>query len=82
MKAPTGDLAEIKLRWKALNEYELRNDALHYIAGKNNNGKRVVLEHEVFDVVAHIHDTLLHAGKNKTFATINEKYHGITRNEV
>jgi len=32
---------------------ELCNDTLYFIAGKNNNGKRVVLEHDVFDVIAH-----------------------------
>jgi len=49
-------------------EYELHHNALYYIAGKNNCGKRVVLEHDVFDVIAHTHDVLLqlHAGKNKT----------------
>ena len=37
----------------------------------------MVLEHDVFDVIAHTHDMLLqlHAGKNKTYASINERYH-------
>jgi len=39
----------------------------------------VVLEYDVFDVIAHIHDVLLHAGKHKTDARIHEKYHGINR---
>ena len=35
---------------------------MHYlIAGENNNRKRVVLEHHVFDVTAHAHDMLPHA---------------------
>jgi len=42
----------------------------------------VVLEHDVCDVIAHTHSVLLHAGKNKTYASINEKYHGINRQEV
>ena len=72
----------MKLRSKALKKYELRNNTLYYIAGHNNYGRQVVLEHDVFDVIAHIHDVLLHAGKNKTYATISEKYHGINRDEV
>ena len=39
-----------------------------------DNGKRVVL---VLDAIARIHDTLLYAGKNKTYATISEKHHEI-----
>ena len=42
-------------QWKALNEYELRNDALDFITGKRNNGRRVVIERDVYDT--------LHAGK-------------------
>jgi len=42
----------------------------------------VVLEYDVFDVIAYIHDVLLHAGKNKTYASTNEKYHGINRQEL
>jgi len=37
----------------------------------------VVLEHGLFDVIAHTHDVLLqlYVGKNKTFASTNENYH-------
>jgi len=48
----------------------VRNDALYFIAGKKNDGKRMRLEHDVFDVIAHVHDAFLHAGKNKTNETI------------
>ena len=27
-----------------------------------------------FDVIAHVHDMLFHAEKNKTYTTINERY--------
>jgi len=37
----------------------------------------VVLERDVFDVITHVHDASLHVRKNKDYATINEKYHGI-----
>jgi len=52
------------------------------MARKDNRGQRVVLEHDVFYIIAHTHDVLLHAGKNKTYASTNEKYHGINRQEV
>jgi len=45
LKAPTGGSAAIKLRWGPLNEYELYNNALYFIDGRNNNGKRVVLDY-------------------------------------
>jgi len=51
-------MSAINLRSKALTEYELRHDALYYIAGKNNCGKLVVLEHDVFDVIVHTHNGL------------------------
>ena len=50
---------------------------LYFIASNNNNGRRVVLERDVFDVITHVHDASLHVRKNKDYATINEKYHGI-----
>ncbi|KAF8418147.1 hypothetical protein EV426DRAFT_577688 [Tirmania nivea] len=60
LKAAKGNTTEIKLRSKALKEYELRNNALYFTAGKNN--QRVVLKHDVFDVIAHTHDALMQAG--------------------
>ena len=35
--------------------------------------KRVVFDHDIFGVIAHVHGTLLHAAKNKMYSTI---YHG------
>ena len=37
----------------------------------------MVLEHDVFYVIAHTHDVLLqlHVGKNKIYVSINEKYY-------
>jgi len=81
LNAPNSDRSAIKRRSKALTEYEVPNDALYRISGKNNRGKRV-LEHGVFDIIAHTHDVLLHVGKNKTYARINEKYHGNNPKEV
>jgi len=67
-----------------LKEYELNHDALYCITGKYNCGERVVLEYDVFDVIAHTHDVLLqlNAGKNKTYASINERYHSINRKKL
>lgn len=48
----------IKRRWNVLKEYESCNDGLYFISGKNSNGKRVVLEYDVFNVIAHVHDAL------------------------
>jgi len=42
----------------------------------------VVLDHDVFDIIALVHNAPLDAGKNKTYATITEKYHGINQNKV
>jgi len=65
LKAPVYDLQAIKLRLKAVGECGLRNDALYFIAGKQNSGKGVVLKPDVFDVIAHMHGTLRH-GMNQS----------------
>jgi len=71
LRAPNDDMLAIQL---SLKEYELYHDALYCISGKYNCGERVVLEHDVFDVISHTYDMLLqlHAGKNKTYWSINK----------
>lgn len=44
--------------------------------------RRVVSEDEAFNVIVEAHTSLLHAGKNKTFSEVNDRYYGITREEV
>lgn len=44
--------------------------------------REVVGENQVFDVVRGAHLELAHAGKNKTFHTVNRRYYGITKEEV
>jgi len=50
---------------EGIKSIELRNVVLYFIASKNNNRKRVVLGLDVFDVIAHVRDALLHVRKNK-----------------
>ena len=38
--------------------WELRNNVLYFISGKNSYGKRAVQKHEVFNVIRHVHDVL------------------------
>ena len=44
---------------------------LYFIASKNNNGRRVVLQRDVFYAIAHVHNASLHVRKNKDYATFN-----------
>jgi len=39
---------------EGIKSIELRNDVLYFIASTNNNGKRVVLGLDVFDVIARL----------------------------
>ena len=39
-----------------LDEYELHNDAIYFIAGKENNERLVVLRYNAFHVIVHVHD--------------------------
>ena len=42
----------------------------------------MVPENEAFDTVANQHLQLLHAGKNKTWEAVQQKFYGITRADV
>ena len=44
--------------------------------------REAILDHYVFDKRVEVHTSLEHAGKNKIFADINEKYYNISRGEV
>ena len=60
-----GAIAETgPLIYQQLSDDGLRSDVpcSYFTTGKNNNGK---LEHDVFDVIAHIHNALLSIRKNK-----------------
>jgi len=51
---------------------------MYFIAGKSNDGKRVVLECDVSHI---LYDALLHAIKKIAYPTIYEQYHSITQSE-
>ena len=84
---PKPTAAERKTKCLALNEFETENGLLYKKLSvaqiqAQQARRQVILDHEDFDTIIDIHISLLHAGKNKTFAAINEQYYGISRDEV
>jgi hypothetical protein len=75
--------AESNLRHRALTEFELINRRLYRMPDKSHPESRyAVPESEAFNVITNEHLQLLHAGRDKVWATIQQKYYGINRNEV
>lgn len=74
---------ESSLKHRALTEFELQNNKLYRQSNaRHPNPRLVVPESEVFDTIANEHLQLLHAGRDKTWAAIQQKYYGINRQEV
>ncbi|KAF5120961.1 SCAN domain-containing protein 3 [Metarhizium anisopliae] len=74
---------ESRLKHRALSEFELINNRLHRRPdSKHPEPRYVVPENEAFDTIANQHLRLLHAGKNKTWEAVQQKFYGITRAAV
>ncbi|EXU94631.1 integrase core domain protein, partial [Metarhizium robertsii] len=74
---------ESRLKHRALSEFELINNRLHRRPdSKHPEPRYVVPENEAFDTIANQHLRLLHAGKNKTWEAVQQKFYGITRADV
>jgi transposase InsO family protein len=72
-----------RLKHRAHMEFQLVNNKLFRRPdSKFPNLRYTVPESEAFDTIANEHLQLLHTGYMKTWATIQQKYYGITRQEV
>ena len=75
-------------KWTALNEYVLDEQGTLFKLptikqlSSGMGQRKVVLEHEVYEIIYNMHIGLIHAGGDKTFKTINKQYYGIRRDEV
>jgi hypothetical protein len=74
---------ESRLKHRAIKEFQLMYNKLYRNPDIKFKALRyVVPESEAFDVIANEHLQLLHAGYIKTWAMVQQKYYGITRQEV
>jgi hypothetical protein len=72
-----------RLKHRAQMEFQLVNNKLFRRPdSKFLNPRYTVPESEAFDTIANEHLQLLHTGYIKTWAAIQQKYYGITRQEV
>jgi hypothetical protein len=72
-----------RLKHRAHTEFQLINNKLYRRPdSKFPNLRYTVPESEAFDIIANEHLQLLHAGYMKTWATIQQKYYGIKREEI
>ncbi|KIN03298.1 hypothetical protein OIDMADRAFT_53095 [Oidiodendron maius Zn] len=74
---------ESNLKHRALIEFELISNRLYRQGDKKYPDPRyVVPESEAFDTIVNENLQLLHAGRDKVWAAIQQKYYGITCSEV
>jgi hypothetical protein len=74
---------ESRLKHRALTEFQLINNKLYRLSDSRFPELRyVVPESEVFDIIAGIHQQLLHTGKNKIWEAIQRRFYGIKRQDV
>jgi hypothetical protein len=67
-----------------LQDYQVIDGLLYRQPEERNKTSRVCpREHEAFDLIVKEHASkLMHAGRDKTFAEVDRKYYGITKQEV
>ncbi len=63
-------------------EFELIRGQLWRKATEDEPSKYVVCTYESFEQIKAVHLELEHAGIDKTYGRINERYYGITKEEV
>ncbi|KFZ20383.1 hypothetical protein V502_03199 [Pseudogymnoascus sp. VKM F-4520 (FW-2644)] len=73
---------ESTLKHRALTKFKLVNNKLYRQADAKYLARYVVLENEAFDCIINEHLQLLHAGCEKVWAIVQQKYYGITRQDV
>jgi hypothetical protein len=75
--------ADSNLKHRAHTEFQLVNRQLFRNPDKTHKHPRYVCpESEAFDTIVNMHLQLLHAGRDKVWAGIQEMYYGISRQEV
>ena len=75
--------AESRLKHRALTEFQLINKRLYRNPNAIHKEPRyVVPESEAFNLITHEHLQLLHVGWDKVWAAIQQKYYGISRQDV
>ncbi|KFY75310.1 hypothetical protein V499_04706 [Pseudogymnoascus sp. VKM F-103] len=73
------------LKHHTLSSFKLVNNKLYKQSDRRSDKQHlraVVQKAKVFDVIAQEHLKLLHAGRNKVWPTIKQKYYGIKREDV
>ena len=76
------DAFDARLKHRALTEFHITRDKLYQNSNTTHKARYVVQESEVFDLIINEHLQLLHAGRDKVWATIQQKYYGINKHEV
>lgn len=69
---PASTPEEHKLKYFAIKQFGFDAESFVCRISAKTQLKRVVLEHDVFDIITQAHVSLLHVGKNKTFQYIAE----------
>ncbi|KFY81192.1 hypothetical protein V499_00018 [Pseudogymnoascus sp. VKM F-103] len=75
----------INLKHHTLSSFKLVNNKIYKQSDKRSDKQHlryVFQKAEVFDVIAQEHLKLLHAGRNKVWPIIRQKYYGIKREDV
>jgi hypothetical protein len=78
---PIKDSKEKSFKHRALKNYTLNNNILYYNS-LDNIKLKVVKEDEVFNIIQMVHCNLGHIGITKTFNSLQNDYHGITKIHV
>ena len=69
-------------KYDALKHYMQEHGQLYRKAEGRFGNREVVLEQDVYDRIVECHSIAQHAGYQKTFALVKERYYGISRGEV
>jgi len=75
--------SESRLKHRAITEFELTHNKLYRQPDNRHLVSRYVVPESVaFDIIANEHLQLLHAGREKVWSVVQQKYYGINRQEV
>ncbi|KFY29450.1 hypothetical protein V491_00025, partial [Pseudogymnoascus sp. VKM F-3775] len=76
------DAIDARLKHRALTEFHITQDKLYRNSNATHKARYIVQESEVFDLIINEHLQLLHAGRDKVWAIVQQKYYGINKHEV
>jgi hypothetical protein len=76
------DAIDARLKHRALTEFHITCGKLYRNSNTTYKARYVVQESKVFDLIINEHLQLLHAGRDKVWATVQQKYYGINKHEV